>query len=97
MDWNQFRQKHGKNENVYFKWRQLLSAIPREWKEKVNNDVQTVTETNFEPHLQVITRILYLERLTSKEMYNILINKLWENPTSELGKNLYNGKSDNSG
>ena len=36
-----------------------------------------------EPHLQVISRRLTLSKLSGKEVYIILINKMWEKPTSE--------------
>ena len=36
-----------------------------------------------EPHLQVISRRMSLDRLSGKEVYIILINKMWEKPTSE--------------
>ena len=36
-----------------------------------------------EPHLQVISRRMKLERLSGKEVYMFLINKMWEKPTSE--------------
>ena len=36
-----------------------------------------------EPHLQVISRRIKLDRLSGKEVYIILINKMWEKPTSE--------------
>ena len=35
-----------------------------------------------EPHLQVISRRLNLPRLSGKEIYVILIEKMWEKPTS---------------
>ena len=38
---------------------------------------------NAEPHLQVISRRVVLAKLTGKETYIILINSIWEKPTSE--------------
>jgi hypothetical protein len=36
-----------------------------------------------EPHLQVISRRVVLDKLTGKETYIMLINGIWEKPTSE--------------
>ena len=47
-----------------------------------------------EPHLQVISRRLNLERLSGKELYIILINKIWERPTSEAKIEQVLGASD---
>ena len=85
MIWGELKQKHGKNENLFFKWRQIVSAIPRGWKDIVAREVASgnVCEIDSKPHLQYISRIISLNRLTGKEMYIILINKMWEKPTSE--------------
>ena len=37
-DWSSFKQTNGKNETFFFKWRQLLDAIPREWKRIIGRD-----------------------------------------------------------
>ena len=42
-----------------------------------------VCEIDSKPHLQYISRIIRLNRLTGKDIYIILINKMWEKPTSE--------------
>ena len=80
MEWGAFKEKSGKNESFFFKWRQILSAIPREWKEIIERerDVRQVGIVVPEPHLQVISRSLNLPRLNGKGIYVILINKLWD-------------------
>ena len=85
MEWGAFKEKSGKNESFFFKWRQILSAIPREWKEIIERerDVRQVGIVVPEPHLQVISRSLNLPRLNGKGIYVILIDKMWEKPTSE--------------
>ena len=83
--WSSFKQINGKNETFFFKWRQLVDAIPREWKRILGRDRDAGAVLNVipEPHLQVVSRRLNLAKLNGKEIYIILINKIWEKPTSE--------------
>ena len=62
-----------------------MDAIPREWKEIIvrDRDDGEVCNEIPEPHLQVVSRRLNLAKLNGKEVYIILINKIWEKPTSE--------------
>ena len=85
MDWSGFKQRNEKNDTFFFKWRQILDAIPREWKGIVVRDRNAggVCNETPEPHLQVISRRLNLSKLSGKEFYIVLINKMWEKPTSE--------------
>ena len=46
-------------------------------------DVGQVVVVDPEPHLQHVSRRLILPRLSGKEIYLILIDKMWEKPTSE--------------
>ena len=69
----------------FVKWRQILDAIPRGWKGIIDRDrgAGEVCTVSPEPHLQVVSRRLNLNKLNGKECYIILINKIWEKPTSE--------------
>ena len=62
-----------------------MDAIPREWREIIvrDRDDGEVCNEIPEPHLQVVSRRLNLAKLNGKEVYIILINKIWEKPTSE--------------
>ena len=61
-----------------------MDAIPREWKRVIDRNREVWQEGIVipEPHLQVISRRMKLDRLSGKEVI-ILINKIWEKPTSE--------------
>ena len=84
MDWEVFKHKNGKNDNFFFKWRQILDSIPRGWKGIIARESASgQSYANPEPHLQVISRKIFLDRLSGKEIYILLINKIWEKPTSE--------------
>ena len=80
-----FQTKNGKGDHFYFKWRQLLTAIPREWKDKIRseNEAGYACSVDPVPHLQIISRKLVLSRLSGKEIYTVLINNIWEKPSSE--------------
>ena len=85
LTWEEFKVKNMKGDNFHFKWRQIVDAIPREWKGKIASERLYGSPCSVvpEPHLQVISRRLPLSRLVGKEFYTILVNKIWEKPTSE--------------
>ena len=68
-----------------------FGLIPREWKGVIVRDKDVCQEgiVILEPHLQVISRRMKLDRLSGKEVYIILINRIWEkfekNEKSENG------------
>ena len=41
MEWSMFKRKNGKTGSFFFKWRQILDAIPRDWKDIVRRDVSS--------------------------------------------------------
>ena len=55
------------------------------WKGTVVNEREAgkFCNENPEPHIQVVSRRLNLAKLSGKEIYIILVNKIWEKPTSE--------------
>ena len=56
MDWSVFKQKHVKNDTFFFKWRQILDAIPRGWKGIIvrEREAGELCNGNPEPHIQVV-------------------------------------------
>ena len=52
MEWAMFKQNNGKNDSFFFKWRLILDAIPRDWKDIVRRDVSSghVGMVTPEPH-----------------------------------------------
>ena len=66
----------------YFQWLQLISAIPSNWKNiKQNNDIDTFTTT--EHHFICNSKVLSVQKVTSKELYWILLTITEHNPTSQ--------------
>lgn len=84
LDWQNFKSKYNLENSDFFRWRQLIGAVPRDWKFILERDKNERTLT-FEPeqHILFITRMLILNRLTCKELYNKMVLSLKENPTTE--------------
>ena len=67
---------------VYFKRIQLLHAIPNTWRSHIKNSSFTYTEIPESRVLVTCDKQYTLEQLTSKSIYDILIVKLFVQPTS---------------
>ena len=68
---------------MYFQWMQFISAIPSNWKNiiKRNNDINTFTATQH--HFVRSSRVLTVQKATSKELYWILITTIEYKSTSQ--------------
>ena len=82
MSWQNFKTKYRLGNSDYFRWRQITDAIPGDWKIVIVRDIH---DLSFEPgqHLLYLTRMRRIEKLSCKEIYNYIIFKLKETPTSE--------------
>ena len=69
---------------MFYKWFQLLHAIPNQWKSiiKTTNDSST-TIVYLGNHLTKNGRIIALEKLLSKEFYSLIILQNTSTPTSQ--------------
>ena len=69
---------------MFYKWFQLLHAIPNQWKSiiKTTNDSST-TIVYLGNHLTKNGRIIALEKLLSKEFYSLIILQNMSTPTSQ--------------
>ena len=68
------------------KWRQIVNAIPRQWKNLIQSDDTNLNLSENAPpqqHLLQLTRILPIEKLTAKLIYLIKILQVKEKPTSQ--------------
>ena len=64
---------------------QLIHAIPLIWKRKINDSEKNV-ERNYivqNHHLIKITRVIVLEKLTTREIYSVLLLSSDNTPTSQ--------------
>ena len=84
VPWNFFKTKHSIPETKYFNWMRLIDAIPNNWKNTIKMDLGRSRQfCIFKPHFISNARILPLDRLSSKEVYNIQLSKIVETPTSQ--------------
>ena len=75
LPWLTFREKYDLHENLFFNWRQIIDAIPINWKKMIKNDNGASKKfMDRSPHLIYHARILPLDKLTSKELYKILFS-----------------------
>ena len=82
-DWNTLRHEYNLQNNLYFQWMQLISAILSTWKNiiKQNNDINMFMTTQH--HFIQKSRVLTVQKVTSKELYWILIITTEHEPTSQ--------------
>ena len=79
---NEFQQKYNLSKTHFFKWRQIVESIPKYWKQLIIQD-QGKSRNNGSLHQLDLTRQLCMDRMTSLQIYTILIRKLFVKPASE--------------
>ena len=77
-----FKQKIELSNKEFFKWRQIINAIPREWKNLIETDNATVDPPKCQ-HLLHLTRVKPFDKLTAKFCYILKIIQIKEKPTSQ--------------
>ena len=84
MGWECFKRKNNLKQTLYFKWAQLISCIPVNWKNVIKLDKgRSRLFCDFEPHLITKAKIFPINKLCSKEFYKILISAISKSPTSQ--------------
>ena len=82
--WEGLRAKLGLDGNKKFCWIQIIHAIPRAWKEmflECGNNINDIIIT--EHHLIKKHQIYCLEKLNSRELYNMQLILKVEKPTAQ--------------
>ena len=84
--WHLLKQEYHLNSNSYFPWQQLIISTPEKWKPtfKQRSEKRSDAKNLFihDHHLIRSFRILILEKLTSKKLYQILISSRTDKVTS---------------
>ena len=90
--WHELKTEHELHENSYFQWLQLISAIPEGWKFIIKETHESTTNLIIHDHHVIKgSRILTLDKLSSTEIYAILISKFQNKPSSNFYfENLFN-------
>ena len=83
-NWNILKTEFALQNKDQFCWLQLVNAIPEMWKKCIK---QTSENTSLlvvkDHHLLRGSRIIILEKLSSKELYSLLISAINHQPTSQ--------------
>ena len=73
IPWATFKTIYNLQNSDYFKWRQILAAIPSTWRTKITQSQIHVAQSPPQHTLQ-LARCIPLQKLTSKLIYTILIH-----------------------
>ena len=83
--WDELKQEYRFHENKRFLFMQLLHAIPKSWKEELSNVKENIHNLIIQDHHIIRKNHMYfLNRLSSKEIYNFLIAQKEEQTASRL-------------
>ena len=90
--WHEFKREHNLHESFYFQWLQLIDSILQRWKiiikENYENAINLIIHDH---HLVKGSRVITLDKLTSTEIYSILISRAQNKPFFNIYfENLYN-------
>ena len=83
MTWNSFKRKFNLCNQHFFKYRQIVDAIPLSWKTKLRETNPETLPNQPEMHIMQLTRKVPLQNLTSKLLYTILLHSITVKPTAQ--------------
>ena len=83
-EWMKLKHEFNLNNNLYFKWMQLIHSIPQKWKNTINNNRISENLLFLNHHLIKCNILLSLEKLNSKELYWIQLTRDFCKPTSQI-------------
>ena len=83
--WLLIKREFNLNNNLHFKYMQLLNAIPASWKHEIGEDLSPPIEScKHQQGLLLCTRLIPLEKLNSKQIYDIVLRKTNHIPTAQI-------------
>ena len=82
-NWNFLKQEFNLENKSYFRCIQLLHSIPAQWRQTVLAGLATPNDIIPAQGILQCTIIIPMEKLTSKQIYSILIRKRAHTPTSK--------------
>ena len=83
--WTQLKREFMLNDNLHFKYIQLVNSIPALWKQKIAEDLP-IPDLDTAKHSQGIllcTRLIPIENLNSKQIYDIILRNDNHIPTAQ--------------
>ena len=83
--WSDLKIKYNLTNETYLQWLQLKHAIPHNWKAIIKQNPDNASSFLIHDyHFIKGVRMLTLEKLSSKELYSILIRKFTNKPSSKV-------------
>ena len=82
--WNDLKIEYNLTNETYFQWLQLKHAILHKWKTIIKQNPGIVSDLMHDHDLIKGAQFLTLEKLSSKELYSILITKFTNKPSSNV-------------
>ena len=83
VSWDTFSNKYNIQQNKLFKWIQLKNCIPKTWLKLVRIDILQENICDFKPHINIKSRICSINKLSSADIYKLLIKRIEKPPTSQ--------------
>ena len=82
--WKTLKNEYHLDNEWYFQWMPLIHVIPLIWKQ-INDSEKNVEKSYViqDPHLIKNTRVIVLDKLTSGEIYSVLLLSSGNTPTSQ--------------
>ena len=79
--WHEFKREHSLHESFYFQWLQLINSIGQRWK-VINKEIfESASNVIIHDHRLVKgSRVITLDKLTSTEIYSVLISRAQNEP-----------------
>ena len=84
IPWIVFKLSKSLPDAFYFKWLQIIDALPKLWIESIQTDEGKSRQfCEFRPHLITNAKMYPIDKLTSRELYNFRVKKLYRAPTAQ--------------
>ena len=81
--WDYFKSEYNLPNKVKYCWIQFTDSLPKLWKDRILNCIgNSVNQCIFDHHLIKKNNLYYLNKLESRELYQIQISKKYKKPTS---------------
>ena len=83
--WDYIKSEYNLQNKLKYRWIQLTDALPKLWKEHILNSIgNSLNLCVFDHHLIKNNNSYCLNKLGSRELYQIQISGKYEKPTSQL-------------
>ena len=93
--WDYIKSEYDLESKLKYRWIQLTDALPKLWKDRILNCIgNSMNLCIFDHHLIKKNNLYCLNKLGSRELYQIQISEKYKKPTSQLYYERYFNKFD---